>query len=237
MEQREFDAPELEGKGIFHVMVEDGKKYVFLNGRLYMSWLVEDNLSQRIAIAQLYELGIASQGELARVFGANAKSVYNYIQTFKAEGASSLVNHKRGPKGSWKVNPQVRSKILCIALKEGVLEYESIQKRLEEWNEQVSIPSIRQVLLENGLINERMSVLDTGLGQIELFYKQDEDQLYFDFGCDTGSDEIVSGGENKEGENKKEKDREVTIFSGFDTQAMRYYSRAIADCYKKKTSY
>ena len=42
-----------------------------------MSWLVEDNLSQRIAIAQIYELGIASQEELARVFGVNAKSVYN----------------------------------------------------------------------------------------------------------------------------------------------------------------
>jgi len=53
MKQREFDEPEHKGKGILHVIIEDGKKYVFLNGRLYMSWLVEDNLSQRMAIAQL----------------------------------------------------------------------------------------------------------------------------------------------------------------------------------------
>jgi len=226
MEQREFDEPELKGEGIIHVIIEDGKKYVFLNGRLYMSWLVEDNLSQRIAIAQIYELGIASQEELARVFGVNAKSVYNYIQTFKAEGASSLVNHKREPKGSWKVNPQVRSKILCIALKEGILEYESIQKRLEEWNEQVSIPSIRQLLLENGLINERISVIDAGLDQIELFYQRDEDQLYFDFRSDAESEEMFPEGEIKKAEYKTEKDREVKIFSGFEPQARRYYSRA-----------
>ena len=49
MEQREFNERELKGEGILNVIVEDGKKYVFLNGHLYMSWLVEDNLSQRIA--------------------------------------------------------------------------------------------------------------------------------------------------------------------------------------------
>ena len=137
--------------------------------------------------------------------------MYNYIQTFKTEGASSLVNHKRGPKGSWKVNPRVRSKILCIALKEGILEYESIQKRLEEWNEQVSIASIRQVLLENGLIHERISIHDAGLDQIEFFYQRDEDQLYFDFGRDAESEEMFPGGEINKAEYKTEKDRGVNI--------------------------
>jgi len=228
MEQREFDAPELEGKGILHLIVEDGKKYVFLNGRLYMSWLVEDNLSQRIAIAQLYELGIVSQGELARVFRVNTKSVYNYIQTFKAEGASSLVNHKRGPKGSWKVNPRVRSKILCIVLKEGILEYESIQKRLEEWNEQVSIPSIRQVLLENGLINEQINDLGAWVQyQRELFKSKDEKQLYFDFGSDIESEELIPEREIK----KKEEaigagGFTVSSVDGDGSIARRFYSQA-----------
>ena len=44
----------------------------------------------------------------------------------------------------------------------------------------MSIPRIRQVLLENGFIHERISILVARLDQIELFYKRDEDQLYFD---------------------------------------------------------
>ena len=59
---------------------------------------------------------------------------------------SCCIAQRSGPRQRWKITPCLRAKILFIALKEGILEYESIQKRLEQWNVHVSLMSIRQVL-------------------------------------------------------------------------------------------
>ena len=116
-----MDQKDLEGLGVddsrhLRVTEEQGYNLLFLDGKPYMKWTSGDELSQRIAIVQLHELGLACQEDIAAAFGVSSKSVYNYSQTFTAQGADGFVKKKRGPKGSWRINPGVRSKIVYIFL-------------------------------------------------------------------------------------------------------------------------
>ena len=181
MEQQIFQGPDWESQQRISMIEEGGMKRLFLNGHPYMNWSLEDDLSPRLAIVQLYGLGTGTQDELAKIFGINEKSVYNYIQAFSIKGAHGLVPQKSGPKGSWKLNTRVRNKILSIVFVQRILEYEEIKIRLDAWGEHVSISSIREVLFENG-ISEAMSIperMDTGQGG--LFDIKDNGQLYFRF--------------------------------------------------------
>ena len=145
------------GKTI-QVVEAEGIKRVLVKGRPYMSWMVGDESAQRMAIAQLYGLGLGTQEELAEAFTVHVNSVSKYAAVFKSEGSDGLRSGQRGPKQSWKVVPDVRGKILWIVFEEGVRGYAEIQERLEkQWNKRVSIESIRQVLLENGLVEERIT--------------------------------------------------------------------------------
>ena len=108
----------------------------------------------------MHELNIGSQEEIAAAFGISAKSVYKYIKMFTAKGSAGLVGVKKGPKSQWKINAEVRGNILYAFLKEGIVEYEKIKARLESWGEEVGITSIRQVLLENGLVQKVPAVPD-----------------------------------------------------------------------------
>lgn len=181
MIQHKFEGTGWEKQKYIQVMEKGEKKVVLLNSCLYMSWQVEDEASQRIAIAQICGLNIVTQEEIAEAFGINIKSVYNYVQSFQAEGAYGLISQKRGPKGSSKLSSQTRSKILMIALKLGMLECEAIQKRLKEWNEHVSKESIRQVLLENGIIDEKVSRLDVEIEQDDFFDTHGRKQAEFNW--------------------------------------------------------
>ena len=154
------------------VIESDGIKKVFLNGKLYMSWASWDTACQRMVIAQLYNSQFATQQDLCEVFNIHLNSVQKYVTDFARDGLEGLITQRSGPRESWKLTAGVRAKILIIALKQGILGYEAIQKRLEVWNEFVSIPSIRQVLLENGFVQERV-----GVGEIEF-----EQSLLFDSG-------------------------------------------------------
>jgi len=164
------------------VVVDDQRtRLVMVEGRPYMRWTVEDDLAERIAIAQLYEVKLGSQEEIARAFGLSIKSVYNYIRIFEAAGCAGLLLRKKGPKARWKINASVRGKILYTFLREGIVEYEQIRKRLARWGEQVGITSIRDVLLENGLVRE-VSVFSDLADPAQLFHTEDSDeQLRFEF--------------------------------------------------------
>jgi len=170
-----------------------------------MSWPSEDDLSPRFAITQLLELGLGTQQNIAKAFGIHEKSVFNYRQTFSAKGAYGLVPEKSGPKGSWKLDASLRSKILCIALKEGIFECEEIKRKLDARGEHVSIPSIRQVLLENGII-DRVAVPHANLQQGGLFDFPDKDQMHLDFGV---AGEIAQKATEKRFEGEEETSSEI----------------------------
>jgi transposase len=165
------------------VIETKGTKKAFVRGHQYMSWKPQDQSAQRVAIAQLYECGIATQEELAEAFGISIKSVYNYITAFATGGIQDLIEQNSGPKQRWKLLPEVRAKILVTVLKEGIREYAAVQERLNNWNVNVSIESIRQVLLESGLVRESTNTWEGEQG--DLFESSNNSsQLKIDF-CDS----------------------------------------------------
>ena len=196
-----------------------------MSGKIYMSWASWDTASQRMVIAQLYNSKFATQQDLSEVFNIHLNSVQKYVADFTRDGLEGLITHRSGPRESWKLTAGVRAKILIIALKQGILGYEAIQKRLEAWNEFVSIPSIRQVLLENGFVNERVSVGDIECDQSLLFDTSNEKQLRLPF---SNHLKLAKRKESKqEVLNSVIENREVNDFSAIQVpRALRYYSRA-----------
>jgi len=190
-----------------------------------MRWPSEDDLSPRLAIAQLSELGFANNEEIANAFRIHEKSVYNYSHNFFEQGAYGLVPERSGPKGRWKLNARLRGEILFVALKRGVLEPKEIKKQLAAWDSEVSIPSIRQVLSENGIV-EGTSGADETIQQAELFDVEDEKQMYLDFAF---SRELLKPATKGGGQNREEKSRaggEIKNDSGGMRKDRSYYSQA-----------
>jgi hypothetical protein len=108
-----------------------------------MRWRSGDEECVRLAIVQLYESGLGTEQDLAEAFGRRLRSVERYVADFAGEGMEGLLSQRRGPKGRWKLTPELRGKILLIALREGIGQLEAIQQRLmETWHEAVSLPSI-----------------------------------------------------------------------------------------------
>jgi hypothetical protein len=144
-----------------------------------MSWPSGDEGCLRLVMVQLYQCGLGTQEELAAAFGRHVNSVQRYVADFVGEGMRGLVSERRGPKGHWKITPELRGKILWIVLREGIGKLEAIQQRLAEvWQEVVSVPSIRQVLAENGLAEPEVRGVDAGVAQGELFDLEPEKQLW-----------------------------------------------------------
>ena len=163
------------------VIESDGMKKVLVRGEPYMSWEFGDGASQRIAIVQLYNSGLSTREKLAEVFGVHVNSVQNYITAFARDGITGLVNRRSGPSEAWKITPQMKFKILEVAFRNMDISYEQVVKVLKkQWNEDVSINSIRQVLVENGFIQERVR-RDDLMQQGELFAKCNCKQLEMKF--------------------------------------------------------
>ena len=135
MKETTFAGKGWQGIPRLKIITEEGKKKVLIDEKPYMSWSATDNDSYRMAIAQISELEIVTEEELARVFEVHVRSVRNYIQDFRREGIQGLISQKSGPKESRKANPALKSKILLIALKYGIFKYEAIQEKLKEWGE------------------------------------------------------------------------------------------------------
>lgn len=187
-----------------HVVTGEGMTGVLVKGQPYMSWQSGDEVCLRLAIVQLYHCGLGSEEELAVAFGRHVNSVQNYLAAFADEGMRGLVSERSGPKGHWKITPAVRAKIMLIVLREGVRGLEAIQQRLAEgWHEVVSVPSIQQVLEENGLGEPQTGSGDGGTVQSELFDFGKEQQLRLNLGAEADAPAQGSPGlpaEEKENE-------------------------------------
>ena len=175
----DLDWAEISG---IKVIEEGEKKKVLVGGRSYFTWNRSDEAGQRLAIVQLYELGMGTQEEIAKAFGLHINSVYNYIIAFKADGMEGLLSQQRGPKERWKVVPSLKAEILSTLLLEEITTYEGIQKRLERKGYKVSMESIRSVLIENGFVKERIEVSEDLQGDFfEELGKKDDGQLELSF--------------------------------------------------------
>ena len=207
-------------------VIEGGDRtHVIARGQVYMSWAPGDEGARRLAIVQLYENGMGTQEQLAEAFGVHVNSVQKYITGFALEGSGCLVSQRRGPRSGWKLTPRVRSKILAIALLEGVEGVKAIQIRLREgWHEEVSLPSIRQVLEENGLVHEGCFAGQSEADQGEFFEGEEDGQLDLGLACDGARDGRFSSDaawgcdENREAG--------VPVVEGAGLRARRAYSSA-----------
>jgi len=167
------------------VIEGDDRTHVIAKGQVYMSWAPGDEGARRMAIVQLYENGMGTQEQLAEAFGVHVNSVQKYLTGFALEGSRCLVSQRRGPRSGWKLTPHVRGKILAIVFLEGVAEAKAIRSRLREgWHEDVSLPSIRQVLGENGLLHEGGLYGEREADQGDLFDRDVDGQLDLDLDCD-----------------------------------------------------
>ena len=186
-----------------------------------------DEDSKRMAIVQLYECGYGSQEELAEAFDVHVNSVQKYITSFGREGVCGLVSQRRGPRRSWKLTPRVRSKILSVVLREGINGLEAVQEKLRDfWHEEVSLPSIRQVLAEDGLIDEVSVGCDNGAIQGELFNVDDREQLDLIFNCDGYDAEEYSESVPKDVQEDDEEQESDSNLAGSNQRGMRHYSSA-----------
>jgi hypothetical protein len=190
-----------------------------------MSWASWDSATQRMVIAQLHNCQFATQQDLSEVFNIHRNSVQKYVAEFAREGLGGLISQRSGPRESWKITSDVRAKILIIVLKQCILGYEAIQKRLEAWNEFVSIASIRQVLLENGFVDEKVRIGGIEFEQSSLFESGNERQMRLPFNADW---KLVKSKESKlEVEKRVIGNQEVDGDAAIEVpRALRYYSRA-----------
>ena len=148
----DVDFPGWQPEQSIQVIEDNGLTRVMVRGQPYMRWRSGDEECVRLAIVQLYECGLGTEEDLAAAFGRHLRSVQRYVADFAGEGMQGLMPERRGPKGRWKLTPELRGKILLIVLREGIWKLEAIQQRLmETWQEAVSVPSIQGVLEENGL--------------------------------------------------------------------------------------
>lgn len=208
----------------------EGVARVFVKGRLYMSWRCGDEECLRLAMVQLHQCGLGTEEELAAAFGRHVNSVQRYLAGFAEGGVRGLVSERSGPKGSWKITAAVRAKILRIVLHEGVWELEAIQRRLaQDWHEVVSVPSIQQVLVENGLGEPIAPEGDAAAVQRELFELPPDKQLCLKLESGSGerAPSIGSGsGEVEKGSGSQPGQAPGGDGSGWSREARRNYSRA-----------
>ncbi|MHC1763472.1 MAG: helix-turn-helix domain-containing protein [Verrucomicrobiia bacterium] len=179
----DVDFPGWRPEKSIEVVEANGLARVLVKGQPYMSWQSGNEGCLRLAIAQLYECGLGTGEQLAQAFGRHVNSVQKYLKDFANEGVQGLMPERRGPKGRWKLTPELRGKILLIVLREGIWKLEAIQQRLmEAWYEAVSVPSIQQVLEENGLGESTIRSVGDPVVQGELFALEPEPQLLLPLG-------------------------------------------------------
>src|SRR6266849_2687930 len=174
----DVSVPGLQPEQSIQVIEDHGLTRVLVRGRAYMRWRSGDEQCVRLAIVQLYECGLGAEEDLAKAFGRPLRSVQSYVADVDGEGMPGLMSERRGPKGRWKLTPELRGKILLIVLREGIWKLEAIQQGLKEaWHEEVSLPSIQEVLEENGLGEPATRGIGDAVVQGELFALEPEPQL------------------------------------------------------------
>jgi len=202
------------------IETEKGKVLLIMN-KPYMLWDKMDEVVPKFAMVQLYEQGIATQEELSEIFQVHVKSVYNYITAYKEFGIKGLVEQIKGPKDAWKITPEIRSKILCTVMIDRVREYAKIQEFLKRrYGQDVSIESIRQVLKENGFVEERITM---GAVEVSDLFDGEDNQMRFNFKYKS-EEKVMSTTEKAEliDTSAKEKENKDNI----KTEVQTRYSRA-----------
>jgi hypothetical protein len=95
-------------------LVEDGDGgRVFLRGELVYPWLTEDGAAAQAGRSATCREQAARIADVAAAFGVDGGTLWRWGQQLSATGVSALVPDKRGPKGAYRIIPEVVADILA----------------------------------------------------------------------------------------------------------------------------
>jgi transposase-like protein len=97
--------------GVGLVTGEDRGGLVIVHGLATFAWDAGDEAGRRLAAVQLVRLRAVSQARAAAAFGVDPVTVWRWDQALAADGVAGLVPARRGPKGAWKLTPELATRI------------------------------------------------------------------------------------------------------------------------------
>ena len=102
---------------------DDGDEtVVFVHGVPTHWYRSHDQTGARMAMAHLVEIGAARSTEVAAAFGVHRCTVYRARQAYREQGVEGLLEGRRGPKGSWKVDEADRERMVQLLITSVILD-------------------------------------------------------------------------------------------------------------------
>src|SRR5258708_13212629 len=97
--------------GVGVVTSADGGGVVWVRGLVTFCWDGGDEAGRRLAAVQLVQLNAAPQKEVAAAFGVYPVTVWRWDKALAAGGVAGLIGERKGPRGPWKLTPELAGKI------------------------------------------------------------------------------------------------------------------------------
>ncbi|MBE0431801.1 MAG: transposase [Dehalococcoidia bacterium] len=124
----------------------DGKREVWVNWCLFLSYPAEDAPSRRFAAASLAQSGVASKTKIAKAFGYHRNYVAELTNRLESQGLEGMLEGKRGPKGPNKLHPHMRRR--ARELRQQGMSLQGIAKQLQkEYRVSISHTSVRGMVI------------------------------------------------------------------------------------------
>jgi prepilin-type processing-associated H-X9-DG protein len=93
-------------------LVENGDGgAVFIWGMATACWDAGDVVARRFAAVQLVLTGAATEVEAAGAFGVSEPTMQRWVARYRRGGLGALAPARRGPKGPWKLTPEIEAAI------------------------------------------------------------------------------------------------------------------------------
>ena len=134
---------------------------VFLDGTALFAWHADDAASERLVMAQIVNAKLASQTEVAQVFGVHRNTVARVARQVETEGVGATSRRKPGPRRPHKVTAEVRAE-LERAVEAGLSSYAAQRQLQQRLGVALSQSHVDRLLRQ--LKNRRGEQLVLGLG-------------------------------------------------------------------------
>ena len=96
------------------ILREQGQVAYFASGVPVFVHAENDAVGQRVAAAQLVELGLARQDEISDALGIHRSTLYRQRRKLNREGVLGVVDIKRGPHGPHRLSPERRERVVQL---------------------------------------------------------------------------------------------------------------------------
>jgi transposase-like protein len=104
------DAEEI-APGVGVVPGADGGGVVWVHGLATFAWDCGDEAARRLAAVQLVRLRAAARNRVAAAFGTDPVTVWRWDRALRQDGVAGLVPARKGPRGAWKLTPELAERI------------------------------------------------------------------------------------------------------------------------------